>query len=131
LQAVLRFESFLQRMEVAVSCHTFDGENLVPVRLHRKRGARFDRLAIKQHRARAAIGGVATDMRPRQRQYLADEVHEEEPGLDVCGVLNAVYLNANSMLIRHRDPPPAIYDFRLLIESSFQPSAFSKKARPY
>ena len=53
-------------------------------------GAGLHRRPVEQHRAGAAAGGVASDVRARQLELLADQVHEEEPGLDVDRVLGSV-----------------------------------------
>jgi len=54
LQSVFFPEAFLHRMELAVVDEPFDRDDLGAVRLHREHRARLDRVAVNQHRARAA-----------------------------------------------------------------------------
>ena len=83
LQAVLGPERVLQRGELAVGAP--DPSIVVTlgaVGLHREARARLHGDAIEQHRARAALAGVAADLRAGQAG-IAQEVDEEEPRLDL------------------------------------------------
>src|SRR3954462_8325549 len=83
LQAVLLPESFLHGVELSVLLEPLDGGDLAPVGLHREERARLHRLSVEQHGARAAMARVATDVRSRHPQVLAQEVDEEQPRLDL------------------------------------------------
>ena len=61
----------------------FDRRYLRTVRLRGQYRARFDRVAIDQHRAGAALPGVATDVRAGQAQLIADEIDQQRTRIDV------------------------------------------------
>src|SRR3972149_816844 len=64
LQAVTFLERRLHRMHLTVRfADTFDGCYLRTAALHRERHAGFDGVAVYEHRARAALAGVAADVR--------------------------------------------------------------------
>ena len=44
----------------------------------------FTRLAVHEHRARAAVAGVAADVRPGQVEVVAEEVDEQPARLDLA-----------------------------------------------
>src|SRR5436190_18227255 len=90
LQAVLLPEAFLDRVELAVLGHPFDGRDLGAVGLDRKHGAGLHRLALEMNGAGAALAGVAPHVRAGQPRQLANEVDEQQPRLDFMGVLDAV-----------------------------------------
>ena len=60
------------------------------VGLHREPRARFDRDAVDEHRAGAALAGVAADLGAGEAERLAQEVHEQQPRLDVALIGAAV-----------------------------------------
>src|SRR5439155_20898106 len=70
-------------MQVAVAGEALDRRDLEAVGLDSQHGARLDRLAFEQHRARAARGRVAADVRARQAELLSQEVDEQLPRLDL------------------------------------------------
>ena len=90
LEAVLLLEPLLQRVQLARAGEPLDRRHLVPVGLDREHRAALHRLSVEQHRARAAVGGVAPGVRAGQAQTLAEQVGEQQPGLDVGGALAAV-----------------------------------------
>src|ERR671939_922110 len=90
LQAVLFPEPLLQRMQLAIAGQTFDGQDLGAIGLYGQDGAGLDRQAVHDHGARAALRGVAADMRARQANHVADIVHEQEARLHVVRALRAV-----------------------------------------
>ena len=67
---------------VAVARQAFDRGDVGAVGLHREHGARLHRLAVDQHGARAADAGFAADVRAGQAQGVAQEVNEQQTGLD-------------------------------------------------
>src|SRR5260370_30932461 len=77
-------------MQLAVLLEPFHGHEAPAVGLHGKHRARLHGTALPQHGARAAVRGVAPDVRPRQPQDVADQVDEQEPRLDVRLVLLAI-----------------------------------------
>src|SRR5882724_8130335 len=73
LQAVLLHEPLLDGVQLAVLLEPLDGLDLAPVGLDRQHGTGLDRRAVEQHRARAAVGGVAADVRAGQAEHLANQ----------------------------------------------------------
>ena len=87
LQAVLLPEALLQRVQLAGAGQALHRADLVPVGLDGEHGAGLDRAAVHQHRARAAVGGVAAHVRAGQPQSPADQVGEQQPGLHLGHLL--------------------------------------------
>ena len=83
-------ETLLKGMKPAVFSHAFDRHNICAVGLDRKHRARLHRKSIGQDCARAANTGFATDMRPGQARYIADEVRQQKARLHVFFVDLAV-----------------------------------------
>src|SRR5438128_9037403 len=106
LQPVLLPEAFLDGVELASLLQPLDGRHFAAVGLHRQHGARLHRLPVEQHGARAAVGGVAADVRARQPQPLADEVDQEQPRLDLRLAGAAVHRHLD-LVRRHGYRPPA------------------------
>src|SRR4030095_459087 len=105
LPSVLGHEAFLEGVEGAVLFGAFHGHDLALVRLHREHRARLHGASVEDDRAGPAMRGVAADMGAGEAEHLADEVDEEEPGLDVGLVLLTVdrHLDVHE---RHLPPPP-------------------------
>ena len=82
LEPVLLVEALLHRAEPAGGREALDGGELVPVGLDGEHRARLHRRPSR-HRAGAAVGRVAADVRPGKPERLAEEVHEQEPRLDL------------------------------------------------
>ena len=99
LEAVLLLERGLDRVQGAVALEAFDRRDLTAVGLHREHGARLHRLAVEQHRARAATRRVAADVRAGQPGAGADVVGEEHAWLDVVRGLGAVDGDVNFHLV--------------------------------
>ena len=76
LEPVLRDESLLDGMELAVRLEAFDRPDFSAVRLHREHGARLHRFPIQQDRAGAAVRRVTADVRPGQAEVLPEEMNE-------------------------------------------------------
>src|SRR6266850_1744663 len=106
LQPVLVPERFLDGVELAVLLQALHGADLRAVRLDREHRARLHRLAVEQHGAGAAVRGVAADVRPGQAQVLAQEVDEQQPGLDPELVRGAVHRHPD-LVCGHGHRPPA------------------------
>jgi hypothetical protein len=88
---VLLPEAFLERVEFAVLRKPLDRDDRGAVGLNREQGARLGASAVDEDRAGAALAGVAADVRARQIELLAQEVHEQQPRLDVRFAHLAVY----------------------------------------
>ena len=81
LQPVLLQEALLDRVELAVLLQPLDGHDLAAVGLHGQHGARLHGHAVEQHRAGAAVGGVAADVGAGEPEDLAEQVDEQQPRL--------------------------------------------------
>src|SRR5918999_233305 len=90
LERVMRPERLLQGVQLAVARKALHGLELRPVGLDREHHAGLDRVPVQQDRARAAVAGVAADMRPRQLEVVTQEVDEQAPRFDVALVLDSV-----------------------------------------
>src|SRR5204862_2405445 len=91
LEAVAFPEGLLQRMELLRSGRLpFDGGEGMAVRLHGEHDARAHRLAVEEHRAGAAHAVLAADVSAGQVQLVAQEVREQQAGLDLALVGAAV-----------------------------------------
>src|SRR5262249_22911901 len=106
LQAVLLGEALLHGMQLAALLQPLYGGDFRPVGLHCKHGARLDRLAVHDHRAGAAMRGVAADVRAGHPEHFPDEVHQQQARLDFGFVRRAVDRYAYPVL-RHGQAPPA------------------------
>src|SRR5712671_1013154 len=106
LQAVLLPERFLDGVELAVLLQALHGADVRAVGLYRQHRARLHRLAVQEHRAGAAVGGVAADVRPGQPQILAEQMDQEQPRLDVDSMTRAVHPQFDVMP-GHGHRPPA------------------------
>src|SRR5262245_60166243 len=80
---------------------TFDSLDLAAVRLHREHQARACRHAVHQHRASPANSVLATDMRSRQRELMAQKVRKVGARLDCTFELPAVDHHLDGMNFRH------------------------------
>jgi hypothetical protein len=102
LQTVVAAERFLERMERVPVREALDRGDLATVGLRREERAGLHRLAVEEHRARAAGRGVATDVRAGQSEGLPEEVHEERARLDVGLARHPVDGDGD---VRHGRPP--------------------------
>src|SRR5437870_13357240 len=90
LQPVLLPERLLDRVQLAVLFQAFHRGDLRALGLDREDRARLHRIAVEQHRAGAAVRGVAADVRAGQAQVLAEQVDEKQSRLDLHAVRSAV-----------------------------------------
>src|ERR1700742_1420595 len=90
LQAVLLPEPLLDGMQLARRGQALHGGDLTAVDLDRQHRAGLDRPAVDQHRAGAAVGRVAAAMGAGQPGTPADQVGQQQPGLDLGRLLGAV-----------------------------------------
>ena len=61
----------------------FDRHDRRALRLHGEDVARLHRAAVEVDRARAALRGVAADVRPGESEVHAQEIDEQHPRFDV------------------------------------------------
>src|SRR5260370_36164001 len=66
--------------------------------MHRQHRAGLDRLAVEQHRAGAAVRGVATDVGAGQAQHLAQEMDQQQARLHLGLALGALHLDPDLVL---------------------------------
>ena len=76
-------EGLLERVQAARGREALDGLHGAAVELHGQQRARLGRLAVDQHRAGAAVGGVTTDVGAGQAEDVAQQVHQQQARLDV------------------------------------------------
>ena len=67
-------EGFLQLGEHAIRRQPFDGDDIAALDLAQRHQAGADLLAIQQHRAGAAIAGIAADLGAGQAEILAQHI---------------------------------------------------------
>src|ERR687894_1499860 len=96
LQTVRLVESLLHRMPHAVLRDTPDSGDLMPVSLHRKNGARLDRLPVDVDRAGPATRRVAPRMHAPDPKVLPEMMEQQQPRFHLSHVGVPVY--------RHLDP---------------------------
>jgi hypothetical protein len=68
----------------------FNGDNIRALSLRRQHGAGFDSAAIEMDRATTALTGIATDMRTRQSQVVAQQIHQQSSIFNLTRVRRAV-----------------------------------------
>src|ERR1043166_2739918 len=90
LETVLLPERLLERMQCARRSESLDGRYLVPVGLHREHGTALDRFPIEVHGTRAALAGVAADVRAGEVEVIAKNMNQEAAGLDLDRVAPAI-----------------------------------------
>ena len=77
-------------MQLAVSCHSLDRDNLGAIGLSCEHRAGLHRNSVYQNRAGTTDTGVATHMRAGQPRDVADEVSEEKSRFDLFVVARPV-----------------------------------------
>src|SRR6266852_1366972 len=90
LERVVIAERLLERCELAVFREPFDGLDLRPVGLYREEHAALHELAVDDHRAGAAVPGIAADVAAGQIEVVANEVDQQLADFDLTLVLDAV-----------------------------------------
>src|SRR5579859_1818490 len=102
LQAVLVPESLLDGVQLIAVGHALDGREVAAVGLDGEHRAALDRLAVHVDRARAALAGVAADVRSGQAYDIPEVVHEQQSRFDLVLVLTPV--DGDSDLVLHPAP---------------------------
>jgi hypothetical protein len=98
LQGVVLAECGLQRMlGITWLVQALDRVDRCSVRLNGQDCARLHGAAVEVHGARAALGRVATDMRASDAEVIAEEVHEQLPGVNLSLPLLAVDGHGDAM----------------------------------
>src|SRR5918992_4228538 len=91
LETVRLVESLLHGMPHTILRDAPDGGDLVPVSLHRKDGARLDRLPVDVDRAGPATGRVAPRMHATDPKVLPEMMEQQQPRLHLSNVGVTVY----------------------------------------
>ena len=95
LQSVFFPEGVLQSMQHAIGRESLDRRHRRAIGLYRKAGARLNRHAIQEHRARSALTRVAANLGAGQSDGVAKEVNEQQPGFDLTLNGAAVHADGN------------------------------------
>src|SRR5262249_13489408 len=106
LQSVLFGETLLHGVQLAALLEPLDGRHFCAVGLNREHGAGLHGLAIQKHGAGTAMRGVAADVGSRQAQHFADEVDQQETGLDLPRTRGPVHGECD-FVHSHDHRPPA------------------------
>src|SRR5215813_4163930 len=106
-------EGLLDRMEIAVLFESFDGPNLLALRLDGQRRAGINRLAVHDHRAGAACGAVADAFGPGDVQIVPQRVEQSDARFDAQLLRGAVYVECDIDIARaeYRDFGPGGFHF--------------------
>ena len=96
-------EGLLDGVQLVAVRQTFDGHDLTAFGLDGEHGAGLDGLAVDDHRAGAALAGVAAHVRARETGDVAYVVHEQEAGFDF--VLPPPPVDGGRDLVLHPLPP--------------------------
>jgi hypothetical protein len=81
LQAIMRDESGLDRMELIAARDAFDGEDIGAVMADRQRHARIDAPAVDQHRTGTALAAVTSLFGAGQMEAFTQEVEKRDAGV--------------------------------------------------
>src|SRR5262249_49129110 len=95
LQPVILAEGFLHRMELAVLCKALDRGDLGTRRLDGEHRAGLHRAPVHVDDARAALAGVAADMRAGESELVAQEIDEQRAVLGIDRYRLPVHLHGN------------------------------------
>jgi hypothetical protein len=88
-------ERLLNRMQRPAIREPLDRRHLDALEPHRKQRATLERATADQNGTRAALARIATDLRPRQPQIVAENMNEQRPRLHVEPRLLAVHTQPN------------------------------------
>src|SRR3990172_5811354 len=111
LKAMVFPERLLQGVQPTMGRKPFDCRDFGAVRLDRKHRTGLDGVAVKEHRARPAMGRVAALVCPDKSQMVADEVYKQQTGLHLPFVRPAIHRDRDPMptdLLRPRRRPSAL-----------------------
>ncbi len=88
-------ERFLHRMQLIAIGQAFNRRHRRAFRHQRQEGAGLHRFAVDMNRARAALGGVAADVRTGQAQMFAQELYQQRAAFDLAGDRLAINSHGN------------------------------------
>ena len=88
-------ERLLQRIELLSMGKTFDRLDLSPVGPNRQIAAGVDGFAVQQYRTGSAFATVATDLRARQADVIAQQFGEGPSIFHVQSMLSAIHDESN------------------------------------
>lgn len=103
LEGVRFVKRLLERMKVAAGREPLDGPDFVAVGLDREHQARADRFAVEQHGAGATDAVLAPHVGAGKVQFMAQEVGEQEPGLDPPLVTTPIHGQGDGMHRKKRN----------------------------
>jgi hypothetical protein len=83
LKSVIFDECFLYRAQLTVLCQTLDSRYFAAIRLHREMETGFNDFTVEQHGAGAALADDAADVSAGETDILAEEMRQQQTGLDV------------------------------------------------
>src|SRR5262249_20103272 len=90
-------EALLQRVQRRAVGETFNGQNLMPVGLNRKHGARLHRaIAVHDDDTATTVRCVAPDVRAGQAAVVPEKICEQLPRLNIAFERGAVDREADS-----------------------------------
>src|ERR1700680_1969218 len=95
LRAVMFYERLLKRIELLAMGKTFDGQDLTPVGPDRQIAAGVNGLAVQKHCTGSAFATVATDLRTRQSDMIAEQFGESPTIFHVQSMLSAIHHESN------------------------------------
>src|SRR5438105_7384981 len=93
LERVVVGEGLLELRQLVLFGQALDGLDRGAVGLHREQHAALHERPVEDDAARAAVAGIAADVRAGQVEVVADQVDEQAPGLDLALVGGAVDLD--------------------------------------
>src|SRR5919206_3442860 len=105
LQGMELAERLLERRQLLARAQALDGLDGGAVRLHREGQTGAGAVAVDQDRAGATDAVLAARMRPGEAEFLAQEVVQQETGLDSAAVGPAVYPHPHVVRGAHWGPP--------------------------
>src|SRR5690349_19593495 len=95
-------ERLLQRRQLVALAEALDGLDRRPVGLDGEHHAALHERAVHDHRARAAVAGVAADMAPGEAQIVAQKMDQQAPRVDVALVPDTVDLDGHGHPLNDR-----------------------------
>src|SRR4051812_25473974 len=102
LQSVALHEPLLDRIEPVGPFHPLDRVDRMTIGHHAEHGAALDRRPVEEYDARPAVGRVTAPVGAMEAEVVAQQVHEQDPRLDVPGAV----LTVDCPRHVHGVPPP-------------------------
>src|ERR1700736_162004 len=92
------------------------------IRLNSQHRAGLYGRSVDQHRTGAAVGRVTSDVRPGESEFFPEEVHEQQPRLDLR--IGFLAVDGDGDRLAHVHPPP-----RARSEARFNPRSVKTRTR--